>query len=811
MSETTSLTLKSSREDLKNLQALLDRRELLPLLPLIYVAWANGELTAPELQTLQEIANEQKWLPEDACEVLSHWLDPEEPPTPVEMRYLLDAIQKASEPLKDNARQDLATLGSEMASFYSLEAQNGEATPEQVEKALFRLQQALGVVGSEAARSLYGRKEQTLQPEYTPTFDTKKMKYLLDGSHHELRDEVRTLLASDRFRYSYDLPLSEFRDLVMTWMGHLAEAKIGERSIPIPEEGKAPDMGEFLAIFETLGIFDLSLLVKFGVQYGLFGGSILFLGTREHHEKYLLDTARLDLLGCYAMTEMGRGSNVRELETRAVYDPETDEFIVHTPRESARKEWIGNAGKYATMATVYAQLIVPEPNSDLEEEHGVHAFLVPLRDENGEPLPGVRLEDQGPKMGLNGVDNGRIWFDNVRIPSENLLNRYGTITEDGRYESSIPSANRRFFTTLSTLVAGRLGVTAGGLSAGRTALAIAIRYSANRRQFGPAGAEEIPILEYRMQQRSLLPKIASAYAQTFGLHELMDQYNDPDFKDRRQVEAMAAGMKAYSSWFAIDAVQASREACGGQGYLTINRLPEIRKDVDVFATFEGANVVMLQQVAKACLSEFSREMADGSFFSMARMLANQATRTLTETNLVVVRNTSREHLLDSEFQLNAFTYRENNLRISLARRLKKRIDEGMDSFLAFNDCQDHAIALALAHIESFLLRSFIKKEADVEDEEIKSVLGRVRSLFALTRMEEDLAWFLENGYVQTAKARAVRDLINALCAEVKEDALSLVESFGIPDEVLSAPIAFANGKDPGDAQNAHALGVVYSS
>ena len=86
------------------------------------------------------------------------------------------------------------------------------------------------------------------------------------------------------------------------------------------------------------------------------------------------------------------------------------------------------------------------------EEHGVHAFVVELRDAEGNLRPGVRIEDCGEKMGLNGVDNGRLWFDNVRVPREALLNRYGEVREDGTYHSSIENPNRRFFTTIGALV-----------------------------------------------------------------------------------------------------------------------------------------------------------------------------------------------------------------------------------------------------------------------------------------------------------------------------------------------------------------------
>ena len=795
----------AKHDDLSSLRQLLAERRLLPLLPLIYVAWADGNLVDEELSTLRDIATRQPWLDADACQVLERWLDPDDPPTPIELRYLLHVIEDASEQLSATQRLTLADLGAEMAAFYGDEEGDFPLSVAEVQSALDDLEASLGLVGDEAARQLREAAMQRpapapQQPVSETTFDPQAMKRLLDGNHSALRDEVRQLLAGDEFQYTYGLDLDEYREQVVNWMQSIVDHGYGEKCLPRQSDGHR-DLSEFLAIFETLGIFDLSLLVKFGVQFGLFGGSIMFLGTEKHHQEYLSSVASLDLQGCYAMTEMGRGSNVRDLETIARYEQESDEFVIHTPTETARKEWIGGAGRYATLATVYAQLMVGGEN------YGVHAFLVPLRDDQGNPKPNVRIEDQGWKMGLNGVDNGRIWFDHVRIPRENLLDRHGGVDDDGQYQSSIPSSNRRFFTMLGTLVAGRLGISAAGISAAKSALAIATRYSANRRQFGPAGQSEIPILDYRMQQRALMPRIATSYALSFGLHEVMNRYDDPDREDRRHTEALAAGLKAYSSHFAVETVQAARECCGGQGYLSINRLPAIRSDVDVFVTFEGANVVMLQQVARACLSDFRTELADGNLFTMARLLTRQARRTVSETNPVITRNTDPDHLQSAEFQLNAFRYREKDLLIGVARRIKRRIDEGMDSFLAFNDCQDHAVALANAHLERFLLECIVDVEQNCDDDNLQQALRRIRNLFALSRIEDDFGWFLENNYLQSSKAAAIRDQVNQLCAEVRSQALTLVEAFGIPDTCLSAPIAFADGKAPAEARIQFARGV----
>ncbi|RDV38587.1 acyl-CoA oxidase [Bradymonadaceae bacterium TMQ3] len=790
----------ATHPDLEALQELLDSRPLLPLLPMIYMAWADGELHERELLELRERMTTKLGLSASDQQVLASWLDPQNPPGPVALRYLLRALHRDADALATDERLSLAELGLRMAR--TAPPEEGSPGEEELRTSLREIEDALGVVSTEAAEYLRPEpRPNSAQPSSRNLdFEPDKLGELLDAPHQTTRQMVRDLLASDAFAYNDGLPLKDYRELVVTWLKTLADAGIGERCVPEKRADGTRDMSEFLAIFESLGHFDLSLLVKFGVQFGLFGGSIMFMGTEHHHRTYLPRVASLELQGCYAMTEMGRGSNVRELETTATYEHASRSFIIHTPTETARKEWIGGAGTYATLATVYARLIVEGVN------HGVHALLVPIRDDQGQPMPGVRIEDQGLKMGLNGVDNGRIWFDQVRVPRENLLNRYGNVSEDGHYESPIPGPNKRFFTMLGTLVAGRLGVSAAGLSAAKSALTIATRYSDQRRQFGPAGAPEIPVLDYRMQQRALLPRIATAYALTFALRELTRRYNSVD-PDRRQTEALAAGLKAYASNFALGAAQAAREACGGQGYLWLNRIPAIRTDVDVFATFEGANVVMLQQVAKARIGEYAHELNDGNVFTMARVLARQATRTLSETNPLVTRNTDTKHLDDADFQLSALSYRENDLVAGVARRIKRRIDEGMDSFEAFNDCQDHVIAVANANIERFVLECFIDAEKATEEASLRRALSQLRRLFALSIIESDMAWFLENGYVQGAKAAAIRDRVNTLCSELRPDAVAFVDAFQIPDALLSAPIAFADGKAPADAQTQHARGI----
>src|SRR3954470_15439914 len=207
----------------------------------------------------------------------------------------------------------------------------------------------------------------------------ESLRALLDGPYPETRERARWWLSQPGNEPVDDLPMEEHREQVLAWMRELASE--GDTAIGYPERyGGKGSPGRSVTAFETLAMGDLSLLVKCGVQFGLFGGAILHLGTKGHHERYLRNAGSLDLPGCFAMTETGHGSNVQALATTATYDAQREEFVVHTPDDDARKDYIGNAARDGRMAVVFAQLHTGG------EERGVHALLVPIRDEAGDPL-----------------------------------------------------------------------------------------------------------------------------------------------------------------------------------------------------------------------------------------------------------------------------------------------------------------------------------------------------------------------------------------------------------------------------------------
>jgi acyl-CoA oxidase len=631
-------------------------------------------------------------------------------------------------------------------------------------------------------------------PASAPIPDLHALRALLDGEHAEIRNLCRAWLSQPENAPRPDLPLEEHRAQVLAWARDLAGA--GETSRGFPEEfGGRGQVGGAIAGFETLAFGDLSLLVKCGVQFGLFGGAVLHLGTRKHHEAYLGDITSLRLPGCFAMTETGHGSNVQQLGTTATYDADAGEFVISTPDDAARKDYIGNAARDGRMAAVFAQLIVGG------EPRGVHALLVPLRAEDGSVLPNIRIEDCGAKLGLDGVDNGRIWFDDVRVPRDNLLDRYATVSAEGVYHSPIENPTKRFFTMLGTLIQGRVSVCGASISATKVALAIAIRHAESRRQFGPPDGDEVVLLDYRTHQRRLLPALAKVYALHFAqedvvarLHHVFTSDEELD-RERRELETLAAGLKAVATWHATATIQECREACGGMGYLKGNRFAALKADTDVFTTFEGDNTVLLQLAAKNLLTDFRDQLGELDPLGTASFFAGQVFETVAERSAmreVLTRladdllpgRDDQEDLANREVQLELLRWRSAHIRSGVARRLKGGIDAGRDPFSVLIDCQDHLIAAARAYVDCVVMESFSAAIERCSDPGSRALLDRVCDLYALSTIEADRGWFQEHGRLSSTRSKAVIKAVNALCGTLRPHATELIEALGVPEASL---------------------------
>jgi len=617
----------------------------------------------------------------------------------------------------------------------------------------------------------------------------------LDGRWRDVKNAARTTLSGDVFRPHYTPNTVIARTKVAEQMRIMAAQGAAEDGFK-KEHGGNGDVGAAVTMIEMLAMSDLSLMVKAGVQWGLFGGAVENLGTDRHHQAYVRRIIDLDLLGCFAMTETGHGSDVQSLETTASYDPGTEEFVINSPTPTSRKDYIGGAAQTARVAAVFAQLITGGKG------HGVHCFVVPIRDDEGDDLPGVTTSDCHYKGGLPGVDNGRIMFDHVRIPRENLLNKYADVAPDGTYSSPIENPGRRFFTMLGTLIRGRVTVGGSAGAAARVGLDIATRYALERRQFdAPGGEGEILIMDYLVHQRRLFPLIAKSYALQFAQNELvakcheLQTSDDPDPEEQRELESRAAGLKAANTWHATRAIQEAREACGGAGYLAENRLIALKADTDVFTTFEGDNHVLTQLVAKELLTAYADDIKGMSPVEWVRFAANfagerVAKRTAAQTIMQTIIDTRQDNeeegsLFNRGTQVKMFEDREEYMLASVARRLQAKSKE-MNAFDAFNAVQDHVLHSAQAHIDRIVLEAFVAGIDACKDEEARRILGVVCDLYALSVIEDDKAWFIEHRFLSTERAKAVTRGINDRCKVLRPHAELLVDGFGIPEQLRYA-------------------------
>ncbi|MGN7200287.1 acyl-CoA dehydrogenase family protein [Arthrobacter sp. SAFR-044] len=649
----------------------------------------------------------------------------------------------------------------------------------------------------------------------TPAVDVAALGRQLLGKWAGVRLQARDLAARPELHKIEGLTHTEHRARVFGQLKYLVDNEAVHRAFP-SELGGSDDHGGNIAGFEELVVADPSLQIKAGVQWGLFGSAVMHLGTAEHHTKWLPGIMSLEIPGCFAMTETGHGSDVASIATTATYEPATEEFIIHTPFRAAWKDYIGNAANDGLGAVVFAQLVTRGVN------HGVHAFYVDLRDpETKEFLPGIGGEDDGVKGGLNGIDNGRLHFDSVRIPRTNLLNRYGNVDADGTYTSPIASPGRRFFTMLGTLVQGRVSLDGAAVAASKVALKAAIQYATERRQFNASShTDEEVLLDYQRHQRRLFTRLAATYAAGFAHEQLLQKFDDvfsgahDTDADRQDLETLAAALKPLSTWHALDTLQECREACGGAGFLIENRFASLRADLDVYATFEGDNTVLLQLVAKRLLADYAKEFRNVDFGVLARYVVNQAAgAAVHRTGLRQVAQFMADTgsvqkaaiaLRDEEGQRALLTDRVQTMVAEAGTALKgsKRLPQDKGAAL-FNRHQNELIDAAQAHAELLQWEAFTDALQHVEDPGTRKVLTWLRDLFGLSLIEKNLSWYLMNGRLSMQRARTVGGYINRLLEKIRPHALDLVDAFGYGEEHVRAAVATGAERARQDEARAH--------
>lgn len=605
------------------------------------------------------------------------------------------------------------------------------------------------------------------------TFNGEELTFIWDGGQNNTlkRRKIENLVFSDReflgpdsHHASRDVAYGEsIRKHVLMWKR-------------LKQHGITDDFEKFCVLRAVFGS-EASGLLMHDVA---FMPMLRLQASDDQLDRWLPLVDSFQMVGCYAQTELTHGSFVRGLETTAVYDERSKEFVLNMPSLSSTKWWVGSMGKSANHAILMAQLYTRGKN------HGLHAFLLRLRGSDHEVMPGVTVGDIGPKFGFNTIDNGFLRLANYRIPRDNMLMRYSKVLEDGTY---VKPSNEKI------MYGGMLGIRAGlplrasmGLA---SAVTIAIRYSLVRRQSElKPNAPEPQILDFKTQQHKLFPLLAQCFAFNFAgqrlrqiFTEVMSEAKEGNFSRLIEAHGLSSGLKALTTSRASNGVEICRLSCGGHGYSLASNLPTIFTDLVSGVTAEGEATVLLLQTAryliKNCVNAQSNKRID-AYMSYLQPNSN-------------IRSAKFDGKYDSRSLLRAFEFRAASLAVKAATRLQTLVGR-LRQEDAWNESTVLLAKAAVAHTEYVIMHAFVEKtENEVCGRDVRKALSTLCGVFGVHSIIENAADLLQDGYLNGSDVDDLMEHLLRLYGSVRLDAITYVDAFNIDDRILKSCLGRHDG------------------
>lgn len=549
------------------------------------------------------------------------------------------------------------------------------------------------------------------------------------------------------------------------------------------------------------------------MHMGLFLPTLVAQTSTSQQIAWVPKALKFEIIGSYAATELGHGSNVRGYQSTAEYDPSTQEFVLNTPTLQSMKWWNSGVGTTATHCTFYAQLRTKG------RDHGVHVFFVQLRDENHCVLPGIEVGDVGNKLGDNGVDTGYIRMKNVRIPRQHMLAKKSHVDPDGTYVKHVnPAAKdskqleRISYMTMLTARSNMIGAAAGKLG---MAVTTAVRYSCVRQQgFVDTSSNvahtsaERQIIDYQVQAYRLMKQLATCYAIQFAADFIIEKFNkmsaglfktalesadedeepvpDSVYDDLPELHASSSGLKGLCCWLAADGMEDCRKCCGGHGYLLASGIAHQWADYAWQATAEGDPVVMLLQTARFLVKMCAAARAGESLPGSIGYLAELKDASFDPLRMAPISDASLS--LDTLVQL--LRRRALVSVFSAEKMLSARKASGISPDAAWLECGLALRTAAERHCTFFMMLGLANACARAEDPNVKAVLTAVARLYGLSQLTETGGW----AGVASAEALQAADVqIAEVLAVLRPNAVALVDALDIPDRVLNSALGRSDG------------------
>jgi acyl-CoA oxidase len=538
-----------------------------------------------------------------------------------------------------------------------------------------------------------------------------------------------------------------------------ARASFVARALRLEGQELRRDPRMLYALHEWISISDAACTTILSIHYCLALGSLIEHGQgREDLAEFVAELERMDSVGVFLATELGYGNNVQALETRAVYRPETLDFVLDSPSPSSSKFMPNTAIPVPKLAIVMARLI------SRDRDCGVFPFLVRVRERDGSACAGVHIVPLTEKAAY-ALDNGMTRFDSVRIPKHHLLaGEESVLNADGSFRSTIPSRRQRFLSAMDRVQTGRVCFTSGAVALLRAATWIATRYASQRLTSAP-GRRSVPILRYRNVQAEVFGALASAYALTFAVRYLQRQFRARTPETKKETFRLVAALKAVLTSEASDGLSRLRERCGAAGMLSANRIVEYWNQLQGVITAEGDNQLMLLKVG--------RQLWDAGPSASSEL----------PPELGELSSAEPEDFVD------LFRFREARLVDALRANVVAALGRTRDSFAVWNDNVNGTIAAATAYGIRVIAECFAAAVRGAQDVQAARQLRLLFALWSMAQMERHAGWFMAQSALTASAVNALPRTVNGLCADLEPHALELVDAFGFDNTELQAPIA----------------------